>query len=125
MPPPQLYPHIPRKGHAGKGIQKNSSPSHGLPPHLWKGGFRMKTKKRRMEFISFYNHTGLEKHFAKMAKKGWLIESMTNYYWTYRKIEPKDIHFCVTYYPRASDFDAVPSQKQQIFHEFCLQQHLC
>ena len=39
----------------------------------------MKTKKRRMEFISFYNHTGLEKHFAKMAKKGWLIESMTKF----------------------------------------------
>lgn len=79
----------------------------------------MKTKKRRMEFISFYNHTGLEKHFAKMAKKGWLIESMTNYYWTYRKIEPKELHFCVTFYSRASDFDAVPSKKQQIFHEFC------
>lgn len=79
----------------------------------------MKTKKRCMEFISFYNHTGLEKHFAKMAKKGWLIESMSNYYWTYRRIEPQELHFCVTYYARASDFDAVASQKQQIFHEFC------
>ena len=65
----------------------------------------MKTKKRRMEYISFYNHTGLEKHFAKMAKRGWLIESISNYYWTYRKIEPKNLSFCVTYYPRASDFD--------------------
>lgn len=79
----------------------------------------MKTKKRRMEYISFYNHTGLEKHFAKMAKKGWLIESISNYYWTYRKIEPKDIHFCVTYYPRASDFDPEPSPEQQTFHDFC------
>ena len=79
----------------------------------------MKTKKRRMEYISFYNHTGLEKHFTKMAKKGWLIESISNYYWTYRKIEPKDIHFCVTYYPRASDFDPEPSPEQQTFHDFC------
>lgn len=79
----------------------------------------MKTKKRRMEFISFCNHTGLERHFAKMAKKGWLIESISNYYWTYRKIEPKEIHFCVTYYPRASDFDPEPSEAQQTFHEFC------
>lgn len=79
----------------------------------------MKTKKRRMEFISFYNHTGLEKHFAKMAKKGWLIESMTNYYWTYRRIDPKDIHFCVTYYSRASDFDPAPSEQQQTFQDFC------
>ena len=79
----------------------------------------MKMKKRRMEFISFYNHTGLEKHFTKMAKKGWLIESISNYYWTYRRIEPKEVHFCVTYYPRASEFDPEPSQEQQTFHDFC------
>ena len=79
----------------------------------------MKTKKRRVEYISFYNHTGLEKHFSKMAKKGWLIESISNYYWTYRRIEPKDLHFCVTYYPRASDFDPEPSPEQQTFHDFC------
>jgi len=79
----------------------------------------MKTKKRRVEYISFYNHTGLEDHFTKMAKKGWLIESISNFYWTYRKIEPKDLHFCVTYYPRASDFDPGPSEEQQTFHDFC------
>jgi len=79
----------------------------------------MKNKTRRVEFISFYNHTGLEKHFTKMAKKGWLIECISSYYWTYRRIEPKDIHFCVTYYPRASDFDPEPSEEQQTFHDFC------
>jgi len=79
----------------------------------------MQTRKRRMEYISFYNHTGLEKHFAKMAKKGWLIESISNYYWTYRKIDPKEMNFCVTYYPRASEFDPEPSPEQQTFHDFC------
>ena len=79
----------------------------------------MKTKKRRIELISFYDHTGLEKHFSKMAKKGWLIEKISNYYWVYRRIEPRDIHFCVTYYPRASDFDPEPSAEQQTFHDFC------
>ena len=38
----------------------------------------MKTTKRRMEFFSFYNHTGIATHLAKMAKKGWMIESITN-----------------------------------------------
>lgn len=79
----------------------------------------MKTKKRRLEYFSFYNHTGIEQHFSKMAKKGWLIESISNFFWTYRKIEPKDIHFCVSYYPRASDFDPEPSEEQQTFHDFC------
>ena len=79
----------------------------------------MKTKKRRFEYFSFYNHTGIEEHFSEMAKKGWLIQSISNYYWTYRKIEPKDIHFSVSYYPRASDFDPEPSEDQQTFHDFC------
>ena len=79
----------------------------------------MKTKKRRLEYYSFYDHTGIEQHLTEMAKKGWLLESISNLYWTYRKIEPRDIHFCVTYYPRASDFDPGPSEDQQAFHELC------
>ena len=79
----------------------------------------MKAKKRRLEYFSFYNHTGIEQHFTEMAQKGWLIESISNLYWTYRKIEPQDIHFCVTYYPRASDFDPEPSEDQLTFHDFC------
>lgn len=79
----------------------------------------MKNTKRRTEIISFYDRTGLEKHFTKMAKKGWMIENISNLCWTYRKIEPSDIHFCVTYYAGASDFDPGPSDKQQTFYEFC------
>ena len=79
----------------------------------------MKTKKRRLEYYSFYNHTGIEHHLTEMAQKGWLLESISNFYWTYRRIEPRDIHFCVTYYPRASDFDPEPSEDQQTFHDFC------
>ena len=79
----------------------------------------MKTKKRRLEYYSFYDHTGIEQHLTEMAKKGWILESISNLYWTYRKIEPRDIHFCVTYYPRASDFDPGPSEDQQTFHDLC------
>lgn len=79
----------------------------------------MKTKKRRLEYFSFYNHTGIENHLAEMAKKGWMIESISNLYWTYRKVEPKNIHFSVSYYPRASDFDPGPTEEQQTFHDFC------
>lgn len=79
----------------------------------------MKTKKCRLEYYSFYDHTGIEQHLTEMAKKGWILESISNLYWTYRKIEPRNIHFCVTYYPRASDFDPGPSEDQQTFHDLC------
>ena len=38
----------------------------------------MKNKMSRIETLSFYDHTGIEKHLAKMAKKGWMIEQITN-----------------------------------------------
>lgn len=79
----------------------------------------MKDTKRRVVFFSFYDHTGIERHLNKMAKQGWLIESITNVCWTYRKIEPKDIHFSASYYPRGSDFDPEPTEDQQTFHDFC------
>ena len=41
----------------------------------------MKTKKRRLEYYSFYNHTGIERHLTEMAQKGWLLESISNFYW--------------------------------------------
>ena len=37
----------------------------------------------------------------------------------YNLLLPVHIHFCVTYYPRASDFDPGPSEDQQTFHDLC------
>lgn len=79
----------------------------------------MKETKRRMEVFSFYDHTGFEKHLENMAAKGWLLEKANAFFWTYRKIEPKKLHFSVTYFPMASDFDPVLTEEQQTFVDFC------
>ena len=34
----------------------------------------MKNTKRRLEPLSFFNHTGISRHLEKMAAKGWMIE---------------------------------------------------
>ena len=39
----------------------------------------MKPVKRRMEIVSFFDHTGISEHLEKMAAKGWLIEKITNF----------------------------------------------
>lgn len=79
----------------------------------------MKTRLRKIELLSFYDHTGIEAHLTKMAQKGWMIERMSNYFWTYRKIEPQALHFTVSYFPKASDFDPAPSDAQQTLLDFC------
>lgn len=79
----------------------------------------MKQTRRRMETLSFYDHTGISAHLEKMAEKGWMLERIANYGWIYRRIEPRKIHFAVSYYPKASEYDPEYPVDQQMFHDFC------
>ena len=79
----------------------------------------MKNTKRRIEPLSFFDHTGISNHLEKMAADGWMIEKITNTGWVYRRTKPKNIHFAVSYFPKASEFDPEPSEEQQMFHDFC------
>jgi len=79
----------------------------------------MRDTKRRFELFSFFDHTGIRTHLEKMAGKGWMLEKISNFGWIYRRTEPKEIHFAVSYYPKASEFDPEPSEEQKTFHEFC------
>lgn len=79
----------------------------------------MKNTKRRMEPLSFFDHTGISTHLEKMAARGWMLEKITNMGWIYHRIEPENIHFAVSYYPKASEFDPEPSEEQKMFHDFC------
>lgn len=79
----------------------------------------MRQTKRRMELVSFYDHTGIERHLTRMARKGWKVEKINNYFWTYRRIEPQELQVAVTYFPKASDFDPFPSGEQQTLIDYC------
>lgn len=78
----------------------------------------MKELKRRLETFSFYDHTGIEKHLEDMAEKGWLLSKTNRFFWVYRRIEPKKLHFAVTYYPKASEFDPEPLEGQMIYRDY-------
>lgn len=79
----------------------------------------MREIKRRMEVYSFYDRTGLERRLARMAEKGWLLEGIGQFFWTYRRTEPRTLTFSVCYFPKASQFDPEPSEEQQTFYDFC------
>lgn len=78
----------------------------------------MRKTKRRMETLSFYDRTGVERHLEKMAAKGWMIDRVTGFGWVYHRIEPQKLQFAVAYYPKASDFDPGPTEGQQVYHAF-------
>ena len=79
----------------------------------------MKDTKRRFEWFSFYDHTGIEKHMERMAEQGWLLEKIGGFTWHYRRIEPKKLTFSVSFFPKASVFDPGPSEEQETFRDFC------
>ena len=86
---------------------------------FWRGEREMKDTKCRIEVFSFFDYTGIARHLTKMAEKGWLLEKISNFGWTYRRIVPKKLTFSVCYYPKASDFDPEPTEEQKEFHDFC------
>lgn len=80
----------------------------------------MKKIKREWPFYAFYDHTGMARHLERMAAKGWMLDHITtNGAWRYHAIEPARVHFAVTYFPYASDFDAAPDDDLQEFLDLC------
>ena len=78
----------------------------------------MKELKRRLETFSFYDHSGIEKHLEDMAAKGWLLSEINRFTWIYRRTPPRKLHFAVTYYPKASEFDPEPQEGQMIYRDY-------
>ncbi|MBQ9966095.1 MAG: DUF2812 domain-containing protein [Clostridia bacterium] len=79
----------------------------------------MKDTKRQFFLFNFYDRTGIKTRLENEARKGWLLEKMTGFGWVFRRIEPADIHYTVTYFPGASAFDPGPSDRELSFREFC------
>ncbi len=79
----------------------------------------MRDVKRELFLFSMYDRTGLQKHFEKLAAEGWMLEDIGNYFIRYRRSEPRRIHFCVSYYYKASAFDPYPTEEEQEFRDLC------
>ena len=80
----------------------------------------MKQKKREyIPLYSFYDRSGVSKHLEEMAAKGWLLEKLNGFYWQYRRIEPQQLRFSVTYFPKATQFAPAPVEGLETFWELC------
>ena len=76
-------------------------------------------KREYMPFYSFYDRSGVARHLEDMAAQGWLVEKMNGFYWQYRRTEPKQLRFAVTYFPKASQFAPAPAEGLETFWELC------
>lgn len=78
----------------------------------------MRQTKHVITQFCFYDRTGIQKMLEKQARKGWMLESIGQLGWKYRRIEPKNVRFAVTYYPKASMFDPKPTVGEELYQEF-------
>lgn len=79
----------------------------------------MKKTKRCLAQFTFYDRTGIQRFLEQKAREGWMLERIAPMFWKFRRIEPKDIHFAVTYFAKASVYDPEPTEKQKTFQAFC------
>ena len=59
----------------------------------------------------------MERHFEKMAGKGWALDRM-GIFWHYHRIEPKPLHYAVGYFPGGGVY-APPTGEELTFEEYC------
>lgn len=78
----------------------------------------MREKKRCIPRFTFYDKAGIQKYLEKQAENGWMLQKIS-VNWVFRRIEPRKIHFSVTYFPKKSVFEADGSEEQRLFWDFC------
>ncbi|MBE6964127.1 MAG: DUF2812 domain-containing protein [Ruminococcaceae bacterium] len=80
----------------------------------------MKQKKREyFPLYACYDRSGIVRHLEKMAAKGWMLEKLNGFCWQYRRIEPAELRFAVTYFPKAARYQPAPADGLETFRELC------
>ena len=76
-------------------------------------------KKRQILWYQVDDAEAIARHLEKMAAKGWLLEGVDNWYFTYRRAEPVQVKYAVTYFPDASVYDPGLTEGQETYADYC------
>lgn len=79
----------------------------------------MKEKRYGLANLSIYDRGTTRHKLEKMAREGWMIEKIGSLFWTYRPIEPKELHFEVVCFPNGSAYEPAPTEDEQQLEELC------
>lgn len=79
----------------------------------------MKDTKYCRNTLCLYDYRGVEDHLSAMAARGWRLEKAGNTLWKYRRAEPAQVRYAVTYSAGASQFNPGPTEGQESLAELC------
>ncbi len=78
-----------------------------------------KLYKYRMESYQLFEYQALEEHLERMARRGWQLEQVGNFFWKYRREDPRATSYAVTYLPELSAFDPEVTSASRTLDEYC------
>lgn len=79
----------------------------------------MRDLKIRVEEFALFDYSGVEKHLEKMAAKGWRLSEIVGNLWIYKRMNPANIKYAVTYIPSASPYDPVETDETARLNDYC------
>ena len=75
--------------------------------------------KRQLSWYQVDDTGAIARHLERMAGKGWLLEKVDNWFFTYRRAQPARVQYTVTFFPEASVFDPGLTQGQETYADYC------
>ena len=77
-------------------------------------------RKYELNIYAPFHYEDLQDHFNRMAAKGWGLESLGNYFFTYQKLEGTiPVSYALAFHPQVGWLDPLPSAGQEIYHDYC------
>lgn len=77
----------------------------------------MKITKKFM-LINYNYYKEIEQKLERYAGKGLVLEKMGPYLWTFKKTEPQNLKYTVTYFAEGSVFNPHPTDNQQTYFDY-------
>lgn len=68
-----------------------------------------------------YDYAFIEQKLTRLAADGWHLEKAGNLIWKFRRGEPKQVRYAVTYAPSASAFNSRPTEAEEDLTDLCAQ----
>jgi hypothetical protein len=79
----------------------------------------VKDRRRELNLYQLFAYQGGERHLVDRAAKGWRRERIGTYFWQYRRAEPAQVSYAVTYVSDGSLFNPRPTENQERLDELC------
>ena len=77
-------------------------------------------RKYELNIYAPFQYEDLQDHFERMAARGWALESLGAYCFTYQKLEdPAPLRYALAFHPQVGWLDPLPSAGQETYEDYC------